>query len=136
VVIQIDHKLRAARVTRYFELDQKVAEFKPTAEEYAALGAEIVGWHDLLAPEKSFAIDGVGCTADITERRQMRVIASMTKVKTFFGLPRFLKLCTFALKHLDAFVAEPERSALAPREEPNVATGPRRLTVTAKAAAA
>jgi hypothetical protein len=44
-----------------------------------------------------------------------------------------LKLCTFALKNLDAFVPEPERSALAPKEAANVATGPRRLTVTARA---
>jgi hypothetical protein len=104
-------------------------------DEHEALRKAIVGWHDDLAADKAFSIDGNGCTADISARRQMRVIASMSKVKTFFGLPRFLQLVTFPLKHIDAFVPEPERSALAPKEEPSVATGPRRLTVTAKAAA-
>lgn len=116
---------RAKLVDEYAELDRAIAPWKPKIARHKELRETITGWYDELPAADTFEAKGKKHTVRVSPREYQRRILSMGKVKAKLGLKRFLELCSFTLKHLDAHIPTSEQTALVTRER----TGHRSLEI-------
>lgn len=117
---------RPAIIDEYAELDKKIAPWKPAFARHKELRETITGWYDELPAADTFEAKGKKYTITVSPREFQRKIVSMTKVKAKLGLKRFLTLCGFTLKNLDAHIPTSEQKGMVIREQ----TGHRSLTIT------
>jgi len=121
---------RAKLVDEFAELDRTIATYKTNLDRHKELRETILSWHANLAANQSAEVHGKKYALRITPREFQRKITSMAKVKAKLGLARFLQLCSFKLKNLDAHIPTSEQAGLVAREQ----TGHRSLEVIPSAA--
>jgi hypothetical protein len=117
-------------VDEFGELDRRVQEFKPVANQHAKLKAEIQSWYDAAPADTTDVVEGQKFSVQISARGNERKITNMLKAYRLLGLQTFLEHCTIALKVIDKLI-DPEKHKSFIEE---TQTGSRRLTAVAKAA--
>lgn len=120
---------RTAIIDKFGELDRKVREFKPFADQHEKLKKQIQAWYDGEPADSSHVAEGASYSVQISARGNERTITNILKVYRLLGLQIFLDHCSIPLKHIDKLI-DPGKHALFLTE---AQTGTRRLIAVAKA---
>jgi hypothetical protein len=117
-----------AAVDRFAELERKLKEFKPLADEHAELKRQFIKTAESYGPTETPLITGLEYDVLLTQRENETEIVDKYPIMRALGQKEFLRLCTFAQKYLD--ILEPADRALV--ETVTRRTGTRKVEVVAK----
>jgi hypothetical protein len=121
---------REELIDEYGRLQARVDAHKPFAERREVVRAQILAGYESAPPLQRYIEEGTGFTLTVSGCAMARKITSMAKLLKLVGVRLFLKFCTFPLAAIDQMVIPAEHHLFLT----SGATGPRTLTVAAKAA--
>lgn len=114
-MIPIDTKLSVRKrreiVDEFGRLSLRIEAAKKDKDRYDQLRKQIANWHANDGAEASFVEEGEQWAVEVSARSFEREITSMSKLKAYLGLKRFLDLCRFSLENIDKHVPVEDRAA-------------------------